>query len=148
MRGVERASATWPTSSNTPTAQTHSRQSHWHRAPGAVGAPLCWCLHRNKKNIRSGERLTRVSVPEAQHRVVEDQQVSEPHRRTQVVQEVSQRIAELPGSGQGPLRVRHRKTTGHSSFAETELCGSLLLQRSWRELDSDEPGFTSPSSQR
>ena len=61
--------------------------------------------------------------------MVEDQQVSEPHRRTQVVQEVSQRIAELSGSRQGPLRVRHRKTTGHSSFAETELMPGSLSYR-------------------
>lgn len=51
--------------------------------------------------------LTCVRVAEAQHRVVEHQQVREPHGRAQVVEEVSHCIADLPEERQRAVCVRH-----------------------------------------
>lgn len=52
--------------------------------------------------------LTCVGVVEAQHGVVEHQQVGEPHGRAQVIQKVTHRVAQLPDDRQrAPLAVRH-----------------------------------------
>lgn len=56
---------------------------------------------------RHTARLTCVWTLEAQHGVVEHQQVCEPHGGTQVVEKVSNRIAEPPDGRQRALGVRH-----------------------------------------
>lgn len=74
--------------------------------------------------------LTRVEALEAQHRVVEDQQVGEPHGGAQVVEKVPHRVAEPPRGGQGPPRGRHDASRNNGGTT-----GENLASRSLKKVE-------------
>lgn len=74
--------------------------------------------------------LTCVEALEAQHRVVEDQQVGEPHGGAQVVEKVPHRVAEPPRGGQGPPRGRHDASRNNDGTT-----GENLASRSLKKVE-------------
>lgn len=99
------------------------------------------CKHdpRVSAALRTTHGLTCTRVLESQHRVVENQQIREPHGGTQVVEKVPHRVAEPLQQRERAVRVRHpgwRKT--RAPFTRKELWLAFSTSGG-RRLNVDSP---------
>lgn len=94
--------------------------------------------------------LTCVEALEAQHRVVEDQQVGEPHGGAQVVEKVSHRVAEPLRGGQRPPRGRHDASGTNDGTTGENLASRSVkkVEKRWRteRVSTRSNGFGSSQS--